>query len=139
MLMCRAGGKKGACWKFTESFNDDPGTIPGNAASAPGSAKLGTWTQLTGVFDAHHQQLLVYVNGLQGAEVGPAVAWGGGPNGPIRIGNQIPGGPSHDWNGRLSDVCAFYGVLQPADVAVALHGSKAHPHDGCAALFAKYP
>ncbi len=137
--VCRAGGKKGACWKFTESFSDDAGAKQGNAASAPGSAKLGTWTQLTGVSDAHHQQLLIYVNGVQGPETGPALALVGGPDGPVRIGNQIPGGTSHDWNGRISDVCAFYGALQPADAVVADHGDKAHPHDGCAALFAKYP
>jgi hypothetical protein len=137
--VCRAGGKKGACWKFTESFDDQVGTSQGNAASAPGTAKLGAWTQLTGVFFAQHQQLLIYVNGVQGPEVGSGVAWGGGSDGPIRIGNQIPGGTSHDWNGRISDVCAFYGVLQPSDAVVADQGDKAHPHDGCAALFAKYP
>jgi hypothetical protein len=36
-------------------------------------------------------------------------------------------------------VCVFYGVLGPADVRLLHSGNSAHPHNGCAALWAKYP
>jgi hypothetical protein len=137
--VCRAGGKSGACWKFTMPFIDQTGAKQSNAASAPGSAKLGTWTALTGVFDHTRGLLLLYINGVFAGQSSPLSPWSGSPVGPVRIGNLTPGGPAHDWNGRISDVCLFFGALQPADVTVAFHGDKAHPHDGCAALFAKYP
>ena len=139
--VCRANGKKGACWKFTMPHSDQAGSADYNAASTPGSARLGTWTQLTGVFDATRGMLQLYVDGTEsGTSPPPPISpWSASPDNPVRIGNLTPGGTSHDWNGRISDVCAFYGALQPADAVVADHGDKAHPHDGCAALFAKYP
>jgi hypothetical protein len=36
-------------------------------------------------------------------------------------------------------VCLFFNVLPSSDLTLLHKGDKAHPHDGCAALFAKYP
>jgi len=137
--VCRAGGKSGACWKFTMPFNDQVGATDSNAASPPGSAKLGTWTQLTGVFFAQHQMLSLYVNGVLAGHESDVPPWAGSPSGFVRIGNLVPGGTKHDWTGRISDVCLFFGAVQTTDVTLLFKGDAAHPRDGCAALHAKYP
>lgn len=135
---CRAGGKSGPCWKITMPVQDQQGATNANAASPPGTAKLGRWTQLTGVFVAEHGVVLLYVNG---ALVGQASAqvWAGSPAGFVRIGNLTPGGTNHDWTGRISDVCLFFNALETTDITLLYKGDAAHPHDGCAALDAKYP
>jgi hypothetical protein len=109
------------------------------AASPPGSAKLGKWTHLTGVFESAQGTLTLYVNGVQAGQIGGGGRWPGITKGRVRIGNEIPGGSSHDWSGRISNACVFYGVLSSADVTLLYRGDSAHPHDGCAALFARYP
>lgn len=136
--VCRSGGKSGACWKFTMPVNDQAGAITENAVSAPGTAKLGTWTQLIGVFLADQQMLQLYVNGaLAGqASVGQ---WAGSPAGFVRIGDLTPGGSKHDWNGRISDVCLLFNAAQGPDVRLLYKGDSRHPHNGCAAMDAKYP
>jgi len=55
------------------------------------------------------------------------------------MGHLAPRGTTHGWSGRLSNVCLFYGPIQPADVTLLYQGDSAHPHNGCAALDAKYP
>jgi hypothetical protein len=126
-------GRSGPCWKFTRPKEDLPGAATCNAASIPGPARLGTWTQLTGVFNATQGMLLLYVNGVRQREVGSASPWSASPPGYLRIGDLMPGGQVHDWSGRISDGCAFYGPLGDADVKLL------HRANGCAALHAKYP
>ena len=135
---CSAGGKTGPCWVFSMPVSDTVGASVVTAASPPGSAKLGKWTQLTGVFLGAHTSLTLYVNGNQSgqATVSP---WSAPGTGRVRIGNLMPGGSAHDWNGRISNACVLYGALQQADVTLLHTGDVAHPHNGCAALFAKYP
>ena len=136
---CMAAGKTGPCWQFSmPAFDSESATVL-TAPSPPGSAKLGTWTQLTGVFDSAPGTLTLYVNGVQAGQIGGGSRWSGIGKDRVRIGNLTPGGSTHDWSGRLSNACLFYGVLQPADVKLLYKGDAAHPHNGCAALFAKYP
>ncbi|MGI9005726.1 MAG: LamG-like jellyroll fold domain-containing protein [Streptosporangiaceae bacterium] len=109
------------------------------ATSAPGSAKLRTWTQLTAVYESAHGTLTLYVNGVQAGQSGDVGRWLPGDVGRVRIGNGLPGGPAHDWSGQLSNACVFYGPLSQPDVSVLYQGDAAHPKDGCAALYATYP
>jgi len=53
--------------------------------------------------------------------------------------NLAPAGADHTWYGELSNICAFYGDLQPGDVKLLYTGNAAHPRNGCAALHGKYP
>jgi hypothetical protein len=46
---CHAGDLTGPCWQFAMSAGDSTSAPVETAASAPGSAKTGRWTQLTGV------------------------------------------------------------------------------------------
>ena len=119
--------------------NGDSGT--GNVAtvmSPPGSAKLGKWTQLTGVFYPSHGMMSLYVNGVSAGQASVS-AWASAPDGRVRIGNLRPGGSANDWAGRLSNACVLYGALLQADVTKLYEGDSAHPHNGCAALAALYP
>jgi hypothetical protein len=139
MSSCTAAGKTGPCWQFSMPAFDSASATVLRAASPPGSAKLGTWTQLTGVFESARGTLTLYVNGAQVGQIGGGSPWSGIGKDRVRIGNLFPGGSAHDWFGRVSDACIFYGVLIPADVTLLYKGDSAHLHDGCAALFAKYP
>jgi len=136
---CQANGRIGPCWKFAMPVSDSPAATVLSAASPPGSARLNRWTQLTGVFHAGHGLLTLYVNGVQGGQISNVPPWSAPARGRVRIGNLWPGGTAHDWSGRISNACVFYGVLQSADVTLLFKGDSAHPHDGCAALFARYP
>jgi hypothetical protein len=136
---CQANDSTGPCWTFAMPVSDSPAAKVLSAASAPGSARLNRWTQLTGVFNASHSELTVFVNGAQVGQVSNVPSWSAPAPGRVRIGNLAPGGTKHDWSGRISNACVFYGVLQPADITLLYKGDSAHPHNGCAALFAKYP
>jgi hypothetical protein len=136
---CTASGKTGPCWQFSMPSSDSASAGVSIAASPPGSAKLAKWTQLTGVFEASHAALTLYVNGVQAGQVNGVSPWTAPRPGRVRIGNLIPGGATHEWLGGLSNACAFYGPLQPADVTLLYKGDSAHPHNGCAAVYAKYP
>jgi hypothetical protein len=136
---CAAGGKTGPCWIFSRPDADAADATVHSASSTPGTAKLGKWTQLTGVYDSVHGMLTLYVNGHQAGQADGATAWSFAGNGRVRIGNLIPGGSRHDWTGRLSNACVFYGALQLADVRLLHVGNASHPHNGCAALFDKTP
>lgn len=137
--LCRAGRKSGACWKLVMPESTAPGSAVKAVASAPGSARLGKWTQLTAVFFAGHGLLSLYVNG---ARQGPGTSYSppsSVPPGDVRIGNLTPGGKKHDWSGLISDACAFYGAIDATQAKTLYRGDKSHPHDGCAALDARYP
>ncbi|HEX9552060.1 MAG TPA: LamG-like jellyroll fold domain-containing protein [Streptosporangiaceae bacterium] len=136
---CQASGRTGPCWKFAMPVSDSSGATVLAAASAPGTARLNRWVQLSGVFNATHGTLTLYVNGRQAGQVSNFSPWAAPAPGQVRIGNLAPGGTAHDWSGRISNACLFYGVLQSADATLLFKGDSAHPHDGCAAMFAKYP
>ncbi|HKB42054.1 MAG TPA: LamG-like jellyroll fold domain-containing protein [Gemmataceae bacterium] len=136
---CTAGGKTGPCWMFSRLATDSADATVQSASSSPGTATLGKWTQLTGVFYSGHGTLTLYVNGVQAGLVSGASPWTPDGNGRARIANVTPGGSRHDWSGRLSNACVFYGVLLPADVRLLHSGNATHPHNGCAALFDLYP
>jgi hypothetical protein len=131
-----ARGKHG-CWVFMVRPADDPTTTLATAtASAGRRAPFGKWVQLTGVFGATTATLTLYVNGVRKAQ---GTSWVAPPdtNGIVRLGAGFGG--AHRWAGQLSNACVFFGSLQPADVTTLYKGEPAHPHNGCAAIFAKYP
>jgi hypothetical protein len=81
----------------------------------------------------------LYVNGIQAGQFAEASPWTAPAPGPVRLGSVLPGATAPSWAGQISNACIFYGALQPADVRLLYSGNTAHPHDGCAALHAKYP
>ncbi|MBO0807311.1 MAG: LamG domain-containing protein [Actinobacteria bacterium] len=136
------------CWAFSMPASDSASATVYKAQSPASSAKTGTWTQLTGVYDETHQQLLLYVNGGDGVTPGNGVPAGSTSAGTVqpwaapasqllRLGDDGTASAGPDfWNGNLSGACAFYGHLSAADVQALYDNGSG---DGCAALFTEYP
>jgi Concanavalin A-like lectin/glucanases superfamily len=129
-------GKHG-CWAFTVRSDDNPATRPTTALASVGRlAPFGRWVQLTGIFDAPHVTLTLYVNGVQKAQsnagVVPPIT-----NGIVRLGSGFGG--TNRWPGKLSNACLFFNALGPVDVTTLYKGNATHPQNGCAALFDLYP
>ncbi len=142
------------CWLFAMAKADsagdeyDPGNPSGSGwyvAAVPASSATGNWTQLTGVFNASHGQILLYVDGgdvgLSGGAAGdadPAATASASPWSTefdlsyFRIGADwtSSGGNAHYFDGSVSDACAFYGVLETSDLQ-ALYNGNAQTSDGC--------
>ena len=136
---CTASGQAGPCWLFTMPEADSKSVPVHQAQSLPGTAHTGKWIELTGVYDAAHQALTLYVNGIQAGQLIGAAPWTTPAAGPLRLGGVLPGAADSSWTGRISNVCVFYGALQPADVRLLYSGDSSFPHNGCAALQRKYP
>ncbi|HKD96678.1 MAG TPA: hypothetical protein VKB69_03655, partial [Micromonosporaceae bacterium] len=101
------------------------------------------------VYDATHEQLLIYVNGGDGVTAGngvPAAStapltvlpWSAPASDILRFGSgwTSANGTGSYWNGELSSSCAFYGPLAGTDIQTLYDGGAG---DGCSALFAQYP
>lgn len=128
---------KHGCWVLAVRPADDPTTIPLTTTAPVGRlAPVGKWVQLTGVFDFGGLQMSLYVNGVQKAHSNFGVV-PGQTNGIVRLGAGFAG--ADRWTGQLSNACLFFNALAPADVTTLYKGDRAHPHNGCAALFALYP
>jgi len=136
---CTASGQTGPCWLFTMPEADSKSAPVHQAQSLPGTAHIGKWIQLTGGYDAAHQALTLYVNGIQAGQLVGAAPWTAPAAGPLRLGGVLPGAADSSWTGRISNVCVFYGALQTADVRLLYSGDSSFPHNGCAALQKKYP
>ena len=134
---CHGAARTGSCWRFSMP-DSQPGGPVFVAASIPGSARTGKWVQLTGVFNASHGIMTLYVNGAQAAQASapPGLSY---PSATFRLGNLGPVRTDNTWHGELSNICVFYGDLQPSDVKVLYTGNAAHPRNGCAALHGVYP
>lgn len=136
---CTAGGKTGPCWVFARPAADQTTATVVTAASAPATAHLRKWAQLTGVFDAAQGELSLYVNGRLAGQISGVQPWTQDTGGPMRLGAAFPGGTVSSWDGQISNACVFYGPLASSDVKLLYTGDSTYPHNGCAALHAKYP
>lgn len=128
---CRAAARPGPCWRFSMPDSQRGGPVF-VAASIPGSAKTGEWVQLTGVFNATQGIMTLYVNNTQAAHASapPGLSY---PSATFRLGNLGSAGTDNTGRGELSNICVFYGDLQPSDVKLLYTGNAAHPRNGCAA------
>ena len=126
---------KHGCWVFTMRISDSVKPV---FATAPVGRQqpFGRWVQLTAELDATHGEVRFYVNGLHKASA-TAGDLPSSSNGTVRLG--AGSGGIDRWRGRLSNACLFFDAVPPADVTTLYKGNAAHPRDGCAALFAKYP
>jgi hypothetical protein len=149
-----AGGVPCPCAVFEMPQEDQAGAAV-NVAAAQLPSGSG-WIQLTGVFNASHGALMLYVNGGdvngssgQSDDGNPAATtlnvspWSAPGKGDFRIG----GGPL---SALVSDACVFYGVLPAIGTATqpgvaylynttAPAAGAAPSGDGCALLHTAYP
>jgi hypothetical protein len=134
------------CWTFAMNYAGagtalDQAQDPVNGSLTPG------WVQLTGVFDplapvgSLRGTLTLYVNDTSpAAQFAGAPDWTSTPTGVLRLGAGFGGATpwrSGSYANLVSDACAFYGALQPADVATLYAGNSTSP-DGCSLIAAKY-
>jgi hypothetical protein len=121
-------GTPGPCWLLSmpqdnvhaDEYQPSGGSGNWYVTAAPvGSAGEGVWTQLTGVFNATQGQLSLYINGDANNPATSPVAppfiqpWSSTQPSYFRIGADWEGndGPMNFFDGQISDVCVFYGVL----------------------------
>jgi Concanavalin A-like lectin/glucanases superfamily len=100
-------------WSFSVVSADQSSPVSTRALST-GPPQVGTWTFLTGVYDAGAGVIRVYVNGqLQGTA--SAVAWNA--TGPLSVGDAKYNGNQTDrWAGDVDNVSVFLGALSDAQV-----------------------
>jgi hypothetical protein len=103
-------------WRFAMSSADVDAPSVDRALSQDPPA-LGTWTHLTGVYDAPAGQIRLYVNGQLQATTGHATAWNAG--GPFTVGRtKWAGGPTDWWHGGIDDVRAYQQALTGDQIAI---------------------
>jgi hypothetical protein len=83
-------------------------------AAVGGTAKLGEWQHLVGVYDAAAARVRLYVDNVKVADVGAGALWNA--NGPLSLGFG-KWAPSGDfWAGDLDDVHVYQGVLPESEI-----------------------
>ncbi|HEY7811741.1 MAG TPA: LamG-like jellyroll fold domain-containing protein, partial [Nakamurella sp.] len=106
-------------WLFMRPFTDTTDPSSANAFSA-GPAVTGTWTFLTGTYDANTGAMTLYVNGAAsgaGTDTTPVAA-----HGPLVIGRAKWDGWTGDWfDGQVANVQMYPRALSAAQVS-ALYG-----------------
>lgn len=110
-------------WAFSiaDSAQANPAQSSAFSTSAPAE---GTWTHLTGVYDAAAKTATLYVNGQAQATV---AATGSGGSGPLVAGGgKAGGGRAYLYSGKLDEVALFDRALTAAEVG-SLHGNNGVP------------
>jgi hypothetical protein len=146
---CTQGTTIGPCWIMSMPTSDSATAKVNSVRTAPDTAATGQWTQVTGVYDATQQQLLVYINGGDGMTAGdglPAAStapltvlpWSAPASSLLRLGSgwTQSTGTQNFWHGSISAACAFYGPLAGSTIQTLYDGGAG---DGCATLLAQLP
>ncbi|EWM11282.1 LigA protein [Kutzneria sp. 744] len=106
----------GDWWEFYTT-GADAVTHPGDAAvhSAPGTAKVGEWAQITAVDDVPNKQIRIYVNGtLAGTAPQPSTF---NATGPLQFGRSLwQNVVGNFWTGGIDDVRAYSRVLSDEEI-----------------------
>ncbi|NKE60065.1 LamG domain-containing protein [Lentzea sp. PSKA42] len=104
----------GGNWEFvlpTEDAKDKPA----EGAWSTSRSQIGTWTHLTGVYDAQAQQIRLYVNGE--LEVTAPRTKGFNATGPLLIGRgKWHGNVGHEWRGGVDEVRLFSRAVSQEEV-----------------------
>jgi hypothetical protein len=116
---CGAGDGDGVngCWTFALPSADTPNASVTNVEAST-AVVFNKWVHLVGVYDATHQQAAIYVDGqLKSAWVPTGQVWAAQAVGSLRVGRELSnGGPWNWWPGEVSDVCIFFGALEPNQI-----------------------
>ncbi|MFG1993930.1 LamG-like jellyroll fold domain-containing protein [Actinoplanes sp. NPDC048988] len=107
-------------WQFITSQYDtaSPAAVASTSTSVPSA---GTWTHLTGVYDADAQMMRLYVNGsLQDTD---AAARPFGSSGGVTVGaGRWNGAVTDFWSGQIDDVQLYQKALSATEVAAVRDG-----------------
>ncbi|MFE1437923.1 LamG-like jellyroll fold domain-containing protein [Streptomyces sp. NPDC058739] len=104
-------------WVFNQYTADTADASVARAmAAAPGDAKAGEWTHLTGVYDGKAKQLRLYVNGKLSGSTAYSTAWEARRG--LRIGaGSYNGKPGAYFPGTIDDLKIFDRALSAAEAA----------------------
>jgi hypothetical protein len=109
----------GGMWEFSLPSADAVQRPDDSFVQSGHIARLGEWTQLTGVYDASAKQMRLYVNGVL-AGSGPR-ANGFNATGAFQVGRgKWQGGLAGSWPGAVDEVKAYDRVLAPAEIQAAV-------------------
>ncbi|MGH3165331.1 MAG: LamG-like jellyroll fold domain-containing protein, partial [Trebonia sp.] len=101
-------------WAFW--FSDTDTTGPTQTALDGPAAAAGSWTMLTGVYNASTGQIQLYVNGTEAASAAFTPSWSA--TGDFAVGRSFFNGAKSDyWPGEISDVRAYDRLLWPYNVS----------------------
>jgi Concanavalin A-like lectin/glucanases superfamily len=106
----------GDWWEFYTT-GADAKTHPGDAAvhSAPGTAKVGEWAQITAVDDVPNKQIRIYVNGVLAGSAPQTSTFNA--TGPLLFGRMLwEGVVGNYWTGGIDDVRAYSRVLSDEEI-----------------------
>ncbi|GAA2218154.1 LamG domain-containing protein [Micromonospora olivasterospora] len=99
---------QGPHWSFhmRNSLDKDSGTATVNAAPTLGSADVGKWVHIAGVYDAAEKQMRLFVNGVKAGEAARTVTpWAA--TGRFTVGRSFWGAAGNWWAGDIADVQVF--------------------------------
>src|SRR3984893_11798484 len=113
----------GGTWSFARALSDVTNRNVAQVYSA-GQAAVGTWTHLTGVYDATAGTISLYVNGVsQGSVAAGSAPWSAG--GPTAIGRALyNGGQTKFFGGGIANVRLYSAALTAAQVAALYSGGS---------------
>jgi hypothetical protein len=107
-------GTHNGTWGFWFTGSDT--ASPTVTGAYGGAAATGTWTMLTGVYNASTGQVQLYVNGAQAASTTFTPAWTA--SGALTVGSGMVGGGQSDYlAGHVSDVRYYNRVMWPFNVS----------------------
>ena len=105
----------GAAWTFGVPGSDQDGAAIHQTQDAFDPVQAGAWTHLTGVYDADHHELRLYVNGQFVDATAHTTPWPA--SGDLLIGRGLTDGTAHAfWPGALDDVRVYDGALSDQDI-----------------------
>ncbi|MCE6994368.1 laminin G domain-containing protein [Saccharothrix sp. S26] len=112
-------------WFFEMPESDAVDAVVTKAAVTTDASEIDTWVHLTGVYDAKHKKIWIYVNGIRIGDGTLNTPWPA--TGPLVIGRGKAGGtPAQHWVGSVDEVRLYTGPLTDDRVST-LH--KSYPQE----------
>ncbi|WP_251067262.1 LamG-like jellyroll fold domain-containing protein [Streptomyces sp. ISL-36] len=109
-------------WTFNRPATDTAGPTLTRVSSGTAAVTAGTWTHLTGVYDAAAGKIRLYVNGSLIQEAAYTSPWEG--TGPLQIGRRKASGAYAEYHkGALDDIQVYGEALTAAQVSAVKGGT----------------
>lgn len=110
------------CWNFTLASSDTAN--PATVTASSGTAALGVWTHLAGVYNAATGTASIYVNGRPAGTSSTTLTAPWAAAGDFEIGRVLwNGGWGSQLTGSVADVRAWQRVLYPSEIAAMVDPS----------------
>ncbi|MDX6262851.1 MAG: hypothetical protein QOH84_4539 [Kribbellaceae bacterium] len=115
-LNYRAEGQK-TTFQLSSEDKDSPNAVWTQGPPLP----IGTWTQVTGVYDKQNNKIKLYLNGAKVSEAPVPANYTWHASGPLTVGRDKWNGSFGDWfKGSIDEVQVFDRALTDADVRASV-------------------